>query len=405
MSRYLAFRRGHAEVEPLSEVQAPAQRQTPEYEDALLAFADEAELPDIEREAEPPQVVRPWAHPVTSAAVPAGAASPTDAAVSASTGERTLGRHAWPGVLFLVVFALGATSAVVLWPTGGGAAAERGTGLATFESQPAGADVVVNGEPRGTTPIDLELEPGQYAIELRRGTKSRSLTLAMGQGGRIRQYIEFAPAAPASARLEITSDPSGARVSVDGAPRGVTPLALSDLAPGSHKVVISRGGTTIERAVHLEAGASAVVAVPLPRSAPADGSISFAAPFEMQIFEKDRLLGTTAMETLTLPAGRHVLDLASSAFRLRREITVDVPAGRSVRVSVPIPSGTISVNALPWAEVFIDGRSVGTTPLANIAVPVGSHDVVWRHPELGERRQTVTVTAQAPTRIGVDFNR
>ena len=57
-----------------------------------------------------------------------------------------------------------------------------------------------------------------------------------------------------------------------------------------------------------------------------------------------------------------------------------------------------------FAEV-IDGRPVGTTPLANLSLPIGSHEIVWKHPQLGERRQTVTVTASMPARIGVDFSR
>jgi hypothetical protein len=53
----------------------------------------------------------------------------------------------------------------------------------------------------------------------------------------------------------------------------------------------------------------------------------------------------------------------------------------------------------------VDGRPIGTTPLANIAVPIGSREVLWRHPQHGERRQLITVTARTPIRIGTDFNR
>jgi serine/threonine-protein kinase len=64
----------------------------------------------------------------------------------------------------------------------------------------------------------------------------------------------------------------------------------------------------------------------------------------------------------------------------------------------------LSVNALPWAEVEIDGQPVGTTPLANLSLPIGSHEIVWKHPERGERRRTVAITASSPARIGVDFS-
>ena len=47
----------------------------------------------------------------------------------------------------------------------------------------------------------------------------------------------------------------------------------------------------------------------------------------------------------------------------------------------------VNLNALPWAEVWIDGRRIGETPLANIKIPLGDHEAVFRHPQLSERRQ------------------
>jgi serine/threonine-protein kinase len=61
------------------------------------------------------------------------------------------------------------------------------------------------------------------------------------------------------------------------------------------------------------------------------------------------------------------------------------------------------INASPWADVSIDGRSIGVTPLGDVSVAVGSHEVMWRHPQLGERRKTVVVGAQTPVRLTVDM--
>jgi hypothetical protein len=82
-----------------------------------------------------------------------------------------------------------------------------------------------------------------------------------------------------------------------------------------------------------------------------------------------------------------------------------VPAGKTSSASIPVPNGSLSVNALPWADVAIDGSPAGTTPLGNLAIPVGTHEVVFRHPQFGERRQTVIVKAQVPTRVSVDFGK
>ena len=34
-----------------------------------------------------------------------------------------------------------------------------------------------------------------------------------------------------------------------------------------------------------------------------------------------------------------------------------------------------------------------------------THEVVWRHPQLGERRQTVVVTAKTPVRLQIDLSK
>jgi hypothetical protein len=75
-----------------------------------------------------------------------------------------------------------------------------------------------------------------------------------------------------------------------------------------------------------------------------------------------------------------------------------------VSLDVPMPSGKLSISALPWAEVSVDGRSIGQTPIGNLSVSVGTHEVVWRHPEHGERRQMVFVGSE-PARLGVDWTR
>jgi serine/threonine-protein kinase len=65
--------------------------------------------------------------------------------------------------------------------------------------------------------------------------------------------------------------------------------------------------------------------------------------------------------------------------------------------------GSLSINARPWADIWIDGQSAGQTPIANLQLTLGTHEVLFRHPQLGERRRTVQVSNVAPTRISVDL--
>jgi serine/threonine-protein kinase len=77
--------------------------------------------------------------------------------------------------------------------------------------------------------------------------------------------------------------------------------------------------------------------------------------------------------------------------------------GRVASLSIDLPQGIVNLNASPWAEVWIDGRRVGDTPIGNLAVPIGPHEIVFRHPEFGEKKQAVSVTTGAPVRVSVSM--
>ena len=44
-------------------------------------------------------------------------------------------------------------------------------------------------------------------------------------------------------------------------------------------------------------------------------------------------------------------------------------------------------------------------PGGNLQVPIGPHDVVFRHPDLGEQHHAVSVTLTAPARLSVDLRK
>ena len=135
------------------------------------------------------------------------------------------------------------------------------------------------------------------------------------------------------------------------------------------------------------------------------GWLTIEAPFELQIFEGNRLLGTTRSQRISLLAGPHDLRLVSKALNFDSALKVEIPAGVGITTRVAAPNGTLSLNAMPWANVSLDGRSLGTTPVMNLSVPVGRHEVIWRHPQLGERRQTAVVTARGPVTLTIDLRR
>jgi hypothetical protein len=83
--------------------------------------------------------------------------------------------------------------------------------------------------------------------------------------------------------------------------------------------------------------------------------------------------------------------------------TVQVSGGRVSAINVVLPKGLMSLNAVPWATVSVDGENVGDTPIGNLPITIGPHEVVFRNPQLGEQRRVITVTLQSPVRFSVDM--
>jgi hypothetical protein len=282
------------------------------------------------------------------------------------------------------------------------------TGTVVVNTDPAGAAVVIDGEAQGATPVTATLKAGPHTIEL--ATKDgvrRTMTVNVTANQQLSQFIEMPKAAAGTGDLQVRTDPPGAKVVVDGQTRGTSPVTVKDLAPGSHVVMLQNDLGSVNEDVTIQPGATASLVVPLkaPQGAPVSGWISITAPAELQIFENDRLLGTSRTDRIMVAAGRHDIEVSNEALGFRTTQSIQVAPGQVARLRPDWPMGTIAINATPWANVTLDGKELGETPVGNTSVPIGAHEVVFRHPQLGEQRFTATVTANTPARLSVDMRK
>ena len=172
-------------------------------------------------------------------------------------------------------------------------------GRLLVRSTPTGATVEVDGVARGVTPLalrDLDLGSRQVTVARRgyvqeerrvvltKARPSRSLEVRLSAAAAAGSVAperapspprEGGPAAPrpstpaslgkpvvSTGSLAVESLPSGASVSVNGKPSGITPLTLNDLTPGDYRVTLSMPGyrdfaTTVRVAAGERARAAA----------------------------------------------------------------------------------------------------------------------------------------------------
>ena len=143
---------------------------------------------------------------------------------------------------------------------------------------------------------------------------------------------------------------------------------------------------------------------PTQNAAPHFGAMTFVAPIELQIYEGEKHIGSTVGPVAILE-GSHTIELSNTAVGFVAREIVSVKPGELTTRTIHLPNGKLSLNAVPWADVWIDGASVGQTPLANLPVVVGEHQIVFKHPEFGDQQMTALVKVDGVTRMSATMKR
>lgn len=375
---------------------------------------------------------RPWCAALVSTPVSVSAfdAAPlTDAAAAVAAGPASAGpASARPasvfrlpfsrdriGVLALFVAVILAQAFYIGFSLTGEAAPRAGVGDLVLSSHPSGVLVRVDGRLHGTTPLVLPLDAGVHALELvAPDGAATAVHVAVTAGQRVTRHVELTPAPATTApvgTLKVDTAGVAARVLVDGALVGAAPATSDRLTPGTHTVAVEfAGGARLTRTVGVAAGETVALVVGAPAApstpaAPAMGALHVEAPFDVRVFEGERLVGTSTSPRLALATGAHTLTLVNEALGFSQTTRATITAGKTLVLAADTPTVPVQLNALPWAEVTVDGRALGETPLANVPLTLGPHRVVFHHPDLGDHVASLTVRAGAPVRLAADLRR
>lgn len=313
----------------------------------------------------------PATAPVTAAVTPVtppgtlpSSARPRSGPPSGASSARARPRRSLRALLALAVASVllgaGAATAWFLWQEGPGgppsapprepapelppSAPPRGQ--IRVSTDPPGAEVLVGGVVIGRAPLvhDLEAERA-HLVEVRSADDAvrgrREIVLAEDE---IRE-LRFEGGGPPRGRLRVLSSPGGATVRIDGEIAGTTPLEAY-VAPGRHDVRASLEGF-----------------------ADAEDEVELAGPEETAVL----------------------------SFALSPQAEAPSPPARDR----PRGAGVLMISTTPWSEVYLGGRHLGTTPLANVRLPAGRHVLTLRHPGRPARRHPVTIRPGRTTRVRV----
>ncbi|MGZ6141953.1 MAG: PEGA domain-containing protein [Myxococcales bacterium] len=249
------------------------------------------------------------------------------------------------------------------------------------ESEPIGAQVLLDGKERGRTPFLAPLDKGKHEVVLKlEGHREVGTFFVMPPDRDLSIRLDLPVGQGTGSRLTLTSVPSAATVAIDGKEIGITPWS-GEIRPGNHKVLVAnKGFVKEERIVQIQPNRDADVTFALNRE-PGPGKLHIETePPEAVVAIDGQQVGTSPY-TGDVPPGDHTLEVSNDGYKtIQQELTLDPGQQLSLKLALqPAQAGQVpplvAVASDPMgAQLFLDGKLVGPTPIKARSTP-GPHEI------------------------------
>ncbi len=201
---------------------------------------------------------------------------------------------------------------------------------------------------------------------------------------------------PAFGWIEINAgsnpDLSGANVYVDNKGVGTIPVKTERLSSGSHNVkVVKALYKPLMQTVLVQDNQITKFE---PRMNADYGNVTLTVENDAEIWVNDELKGTGRWSG-KLASGEYLFEarLANHRKTTMRKVIAPQASMQTYALQAPIPlCGNLDVSSTPaFAEVWLDGKKVGETPMLLPKVLIGQHEIVFKKQGCGDSRQTITL--------------
>jgi formylglycine-generating enzyme required for sulfatase activity len=234
-------------------------------------------------------------------------------------------------------------------------------GAVSFESQPPGASVSIDGATLGVTPTGPHAVPAGPVSVTYAQARYQPLQIDVEIEGMEQAQTVRGELVPDWADVSVSSAPAGAEIFIDDEPTGQVTPAVVEVPSGEHEIRLKAPGHRSHRQRILVA---ALEQVTLPEVAlvRADSLLTVRSqPAGAGITLNGRFQGETPIE-LAVQSGVRYRVQAFRAGYAPAERTVELAAGaeQSMRFDLQRLTGTLIVQAQPEAaRLYVNGRDVG----------------------------------------------
>ena len=262
-----------------------------------------------------------------------------------------------------------------------------------FEVEPKWANVVVDGTNRLLDQygcVTMMLNNGLYNYSVTANDYHADSGTIQVQGAKVEKRIALKPA---FGWLSVPNreDLNGANVFVDEKHIGTAPLKSQNIKSGEHKVRVMKPMYKVYEGVVVIRDNE--VATFSPKLEPDYANVTIKAGAGCQIYVDNVLKGTTTWSG-RLSSGSHLLESRKENHR-STAVTKYIEASISTlhfNLAEPVPiMGTMNVVSTPvMADVYVDGKLVGRTPMMHDLL-VGSHTIELRKQGFKDYKQGIRV--------------
>jgi hypothetical protein len=235
------------------------------------------------------------------------------------------------------------------------------TGLLLVDSNPQGADVVIDGISKGNTPLLLtDLPLGEYNLEFKSPKQlPRTMTAELIDRTPVRAYAELVSN---TAQLDVSSVPDGAEVRINGILAGETPIRIEEVQAGEADVKVSKRGYTPYQ-IRMLFEATKPYKVDAELTALPSGLTVLSSPEGARIMIDNKVVGEAPITLSNLKEGPHEVSASLEGHaNMTKSIYLEPDINDSVEFAMEKNSGTLVIDTEPASvQIYVDGKLLATT--------------------------------------------
>lgn len=293
-------------------------------------------------------------------------------------------------------------------------------GQITVLSTPSGGDILLNGRDiQQKTPFTItDLDAGSYEVKVIVEGETLQKQITLPQGGK--ETVSLEKKTSLENVLDITSDPSGAEVIIDGKNTNLkTPTQVKGLS-GVHELVLTLAGFEPYTISVNISGHTPVKGVLIPSKNPMGKLVISSNPTGATVTINGQSIGITPIEK-SVAAGVYAIELSLNGYQnFKGKATVKENETKTIQATLtkkpvtpppvtpppttPVKEWAIKITSQPTgAKIYLNNQNTGFNTPATLKFKPGTYVVKVVLAGYKEQSKTVTYTNSAPASTTIHF--